>query len=98
MKLTVTIDRDEDGTWVVECPSIPGCVSQGHTKEEALANIREAIELCLEVRAELGMPLTIETRQAVIVGSLILPIPASPPIDCHPPFQYSDAAPGYCGD
>ena len=55
--------------WVVECPSIPGCVSQGDTKEEALANIREAIELCVEVRAELGMPLTFETRQAVIVGS-----------------------------
>ena len=68
MKLTVTIDRDEDGVWVVECPSIPGCVSQGDTKEEALANIREAIELCVEVRAELGMPLTFETRQAVILG------------------------------
>ena len=60
MKITVTIDRDEDGIWVAECPSIPGCVSQGDTKEEALANIREAIELCIEVRAERGMPLTIE--------------------------------------
>ncbi len=66
MKLTVTIDRDEDGVWVVECPSIPGCVSQGTTKEEALANIREAIELCIEVRAEQGMPLTIETRQVEV--------------------------------
>ncbi len=66
MKLTVTIDRDEDGVWVVECPSIPGCVSQGDTKEEALANIREAIELCIEVRAEQGMPLTIETRQVEV--------------------------------
>ena len=50
MRMTVTIDRDEDGVWVVECPSIPGCVSQGDTKEEALVNIREAIELCLEAR------------------------------------------------
>ena len=66
MKLTVTIDRDEDGVWVVECPSIPGCVSQGDSKEEALANIREAIGLCIEVRAELGMPLTIETRQVEV--------------------------------
>ena len=66
MKLTVTIDRDEDGAWVVECPSIPGCVSQGNTKEEALANIREAIELCLEARSEKGMPLTIETRQVEV--------------------------------
>ena len=60
MKLSVTLDRDEDGIWVVECPSIPGCVSQGHTREEAMANIRDAIALCLEVRAERGMPLTFE--------------------------------------
>ena len=66
MRMTVTIDRDEEGVWIAECPSIPGCVSQGNTKDEALANIREAIELCLEVRAELGMPLTIETRQVEV--------------------------------
>ena len=66
MRITVTIDRDEDGVWVAECPSIPGCVSQGDTKEEALANIQEAIELCLEVRAEKGMPLTIETQQVEV--------------------------------
>ena len=67
MRITVTIDRDEDGVWVAECPSIPGCVSQGDTKDEALANIREAIELCLEVRAESGMPLTVETRPGELV-------------------------------
>ena len=55
MKMSVTIDRDEDGVWVVQCPSIPGCVSQGKTKLEALKNIREAIVLCLEVRAERGL-------------------------------------------
>ena len=66
MKFTVTIDRDETGTWVVECPSIPGSVSQGATKPEALKNIREAIELCLEVRAERGLPLTIETKQVEV--------------------------------
>ena len=66
MNLTVTIDRDEDGVWVAECPSIPGCVSQGDTKDEAIANIREAIQLCIEVRAEEGMPLTIETRQVEV--------------------------------
>lgn len=63
MKFTVTIDRDETGTWVAECPAIPGCVSQGQTKPQALKNVREAIELCLEVRAERGLPLTIETKQ-----------------------------------
>ena len=62
MKLSVAIDRDEDGVWVVECPSIPGCVSQGRTKEQAVKNIKEAVALCLEVRAEHGLPLTIETR------------------------------------
>jgi predicted RNase H-like HicB family nuclease len=66
MKFTVTIDRDETGVWVAECPAIPGCVSQGHTKPEALKNIREAIQLCLEVRAERGLPLTIETKQVEV--------------------------------
>ena len=60
MKLIVCIDRDEDGVWIAECPSIPGCFSQDSTKEEALD---KAIQLCLEVRAEQGLPLTIETRQ-----------------------------------
>ena len=63
MQFVITIDRDEDGAWVTQCPSIPGCVSQGQTKDEAIANIQEAIQLCLEVRAEQGLPLTIETRQ-----------------------------------
>jgi len=63
MNFTVTLDRDEDGVWVAECPSIPGCVSQGASREEALSNVREAILLCLEVRSERGMPLTIETQQ-----------------------------------
>jgi predicted RNase H-like HicB family nuclease len=68
MKFNVTVDRDEDGMWVVECPAIPGCVSQGATKEEALENIKEAIALCLEVRAEKGMPLSIETRQVEVAA------------------------------
>ena len=66
MKFPVTIDRDEDGVWVVECPSIPGCVSQGPTRDEALKSIEEAIALCLEVRAERGLPLTVETRQVEV--------------------------------
>ncbi len=67
MKFNVTIDRDEDGVWIVECPSIPGCVSQGQTKEEALENIKDAIAACLQVRAELGLPLTVETHQVEVV-------------------------------
>ena len=68
MKFNVTIDRDEDGVWIVECPAIPGCVSQGENKEAALENIKEAIALCLEVRAEKGLPLTIETRQVEVAA------------------------------
>jgi predicted RNase H-like HicB family nuclease len=66
MKFTATLERDEDGVWVAECPAIPGCVSQGQTREEALANVKEAIALCLEVRAERGMPLTVETQQVEV--------------------------------
>ena len=68
MKLFVTMDRDEDGVWVVECPAIPGCISQGGSKQEALENIKEAIQLCLEVRAEQGLSLTIETRQIEVAA------------------------------
>ena len=68
MKFRVTIDRDEDGVWIIECPSIPGCVSQGETKDEALENIKEAIALCLEVRAEQGLPLTVETRDVEVAA------------------------------
>ena len=68
MKFNVTIDRDEDGVWIAECPSIPGCVSQGKTKEEAVESIKEAIALCLEVRAEKGLPLTIETQQVEVAA------------------------------
>ena len=52
MGFNVTVDRDEDGVWIIECPTIPGCVSQGKTKGEALDNIKEAIALCLAVRTE----------------------------------------------
>jgi len=67
MKLSVTLDRDEDGVWIAECPAIPGCVSQGKTKALALKNIKEAIALCLEVRAERGLPLTVETQQVEVL-------------------------------
>jgi predicted RNase H-like HicB family nuclease len=66
VKLFVTIDRDEDGIFVAECPAIPGCVSQGRTEEEALQNIQDAIRECLAVRAERGMPLTVATHEIEI--------------------------------
>ena len=50
----VIIYPSEDGYWVAQCPSLPPCISQGDTKEIALANIREAIELYIEVLQEEG--------------------------------------------
>ncbi len=66
MKFFITIFRDEDGVFIAECPSIPGCISQGKIEQEAESNIREAIKECLEVRAEKGMPLTVSTRQVEV--------------------------------
>jgi len=68
LTFNVTLDRDEDGMWIVECPAIPGCVSQGETKEEAVENIKDAITACLQVRAERGLPLTVETRQVEVAA------------------------------
>lgn len=67
MKFSVTIDRGEDGAWIAEGPAISGCISQGRSRDEVLVNIKEAIAACLEVRAEEGMPLTVETRQIEVV-------------------------------
>jgi predicted RNase H-like HicB family nuclease len=67
MKFNVTLNQDEDGVWFAECSSIPGCVSQGETKEESLTNIKDAIVACLQVRAERGMSLTAETHQVEVM-------------------------------
>ena len=62
MRYAVVVTPDlEDGGFVVECPAIPGCVSEGDTVEEAIANIREAIEGCLAVLREKGEPLPAPT-------------------------------------
>ena len=63
MRLPVTLYQDEDGWYVIECPVIPGCMSQGKTQAEALKNIQEAIQLCLEVRQEQGLPLVIDSLE-----------------------------------
>jgi len=64
----VTLEIDEDGWYIVECPAIPGCVSQGWTEEEALENIKDAIAGCLAVRAEEGLPLRVEIRTVEITA------------------------------
>ena len=57
MKLPVVMTPGEGGYIVAEIPVLPGCISQGKTREEALANIKEAAELCLESMAEEGWAL-----------------------------------------
>jgi predicted RNase H-like HicB family nuclease len=66
MKFVVSIYQDEDGMFIGECPSIPGCVSQGQTEAEAEANVADAIRECLAVRAELGIPLTVTIKEVEI--------------------------------
>jgi predicted RNase H-like HicB family nuclease len=48
MKYRVFIEQDEDGIFVAEVPALPGCISQGNTREEAIQNIQEAISVYLE--------------------------------------------------
>jgi predicted RNase H-like HicB family nuclease len=60
MELPVILTPGEDGFVIAECPVIPGCISQGKTREEALKNIREAVELCLENRDGEGWVLPAE--------------------------------------
>ena len=57
MEFLVVLEEDEDGFIVAECPSLPGCLSQGRTREEALANIKEAIEGYLASLRKHGDPL-----------------------------------------
>ena len=57
MKFKIKIELDEDGWYVVTVPTLPGCISQGKTEEEAKKNIAEAIELHLRALAEDGIPI-----------------------------------------
>ena len=67
MKFSVSIYQDEDGVFIAECPSIPGCVSQGQTEAEAEANITSAIRESLIARSELGLPPTVSPREVEVV-------------------------------
>jgi predicted RNase H-like HicB family nuclease len=63
----VLVYRGEDGYWVAECPSLPGCVSQGKTREAAIENIREAIRGYIRVLEEDSLPVPPEKFEAEIV-------------------------------
>jgi predicted RNase H-like HicB family nuclease len=63
----VIVYPGEDGYWVAECPTLPGCISQGETRAAAITNIREAIELYVEVLEEDGLPVPKESFEAMMV-------------------------------
>jgi predicted RNase H-like HicB family nuclease len=64
----VVIYPGEDGYWVAECPSLPGCISQGRTKEEAIANIKEAIEGYITTLEEDKLPVPEDHFNALLVA------------------------------
>ena len=66
MKFLVTIYQDEDGVYIAECPSVPGCVSQGQTEADVESNIADAIRECLAVRAEHGIHPVVSTREVEV--------------------------------
>jgi predicted RNase H-like HicB family nuclease len=66
MRYRVLIEQDEDGAFVAEVPSLPGCVSQGSTRSEALANVREAIALFLESLTAHGDPVPPPITEEII--------------------------------
>ncbi len=65
----VLIYPGEDGYWVAEVPSLPGCISQGKTKEETIANIKEAIEAYVESLIQDGLPVPPETHEVILVDA-----------------------------
>jgi predicted RNase H-like HicB family nuclease len=66
MKYRVWIEQDEDGMFVADVPSLPGCISQGRTRKEALDNIRQAIELYLESLDAHGEPVPPPITEEII--------------------------------
>ena len=64
----IIIYLDEDNYWVAECPSLPGCISQGQTKEEAIRNIQEAIRAYIAALEEDNLPVPEEHFEAMLVA------------------------------
>ena len=64
----VVIYPGEDGFWVAECPSLAGCISQGATREEAIANAREAVAAYVEALEQDGLPVPPERFETLLVA------------------------------
>jgi antitoxin HicB len=66
IRFRVLISQDEDGAFVTECSNLPGCVSQGRTREEALKNVRDAIEGYLASLDKHGEPIPLPIQEEVV--------------------------------
>lgn len=66
MKYRVTIEQDEDGVFVAEVPALPGCITQGNTRQEAIANAKEAIEVYLESLEAHGEPIPPSIHEEIV--------------------------------
>ena len=66
MKCRVVIEADEDGVFVAECPSLPGCISQGRTRAESLANIKHAMTGCLASLKKHGEPVPLPITEEIV--------------------------------
>jgi predicted RNase H-like HicB family nuclease len=64
----VILSPGEDGFWVAECPSLPGCISQGETRADAIANIREAIEAYIAALEEDGLDVPEERFDILVIA------------------------------
>ncbi|MCL4337660.1 MAG: type II toxin-antitoxin system HicB family antitoxin [Candidatus Thermoplasmatota archaeon] len=69
MKFTVILEPQEEGSFTVTVPALPGCISEGETREEALHNIKEAIELYIEVLKEDGKPMPQDVGEEVLLDA-----------------------------
>ncbi len=64
----IVISRGEDGQWVAECPSLPGCITQGRTREAAIENARDAVEQYIAALEEDRLPVPPETFDTLVVA------------------------------
>ena len=66
MRYRVLLEQDEDGMWIVECPSLPGCISQGRTRKEALKNIEDAITGYIESLEKHNEPIPLGIEEEIV--------------------------------
>ncbi|MEM7495825.1 MAG: type II toxin-antitoxin system HicB family antitoxin [Myxococcota bacterium] len=70
-KLPIILSEGEDSGIVVTCPLIPGCISQGQTRDEAMRNIREAVDLCLDMQSQEGWSIPARYEVAEVTNAVV---------------------------